>query len=455
MRNCHTALAAFVLLCTCLRGSAAALALNCQVCQLLCVLLQEAIEEIDPKSRLDTVAAASKVVSAANGKKGPCRSPEIWEDTAKKLGLAVEKVLLACRKQLERLEEPMESALGEPSSRDAKLRQKMCLSMGKKSSCNALWTAEEVPVSKRRAMQLKEEAGLREKKASGENGEKARAFFASNRNRVGVKVLPSGLQFKVLDAGVGSAPPALDQKVTVHYRGLLIDCIPQDGPVPCVGGTEFDSTFSCKEGTPSAERKACAKDAPISFTAAQAGTFWLELLPLMREGSRVEAYVPYKLAYGSTDDPNTRPALVGPRSALIFQIELLKVLKTDASVEFKTNSMKTTYRIVSEGEKNATTVDVGDKVTVHATGSVAKTGQKFWSTKDPGQEPFTYTAGGGVIAGWDLGARGMRLGEVRRLQIPAEEGYGANGFPAWGIPGHAELDFELEVLQIRKESDEL
>lgn len=55
----------------------------------------------------------------------------------------------------------------------------------------------------------------------------------------------------------------------------------------------------------------------------------------------------------------------------------------------------------------------------HAFGAVLR------STKDPGQEPFTYKAGvGQVITGWDQGLLGMKLGEVRELLIPANEGYG-------------------------------
>ncbi len=89
------------------------------------------------------------------------------------------------------------------------------------------------------------------------------------------------------------------------------------------------------------------------------------------------------------------------------------------------------------------------QVTVHATGTVKETGKKFWSTKDSGQQPFRYQAGvGQVITGWDQGVLGMRLGEVRLLEIPALEGYGVNGFPAWGIPPNGTLFFEIEVLQI-------
>ena len=54
-----------------------------------------------------------------------------------------------------------------------------------------------------------------------------------------------------------------------------------------------------------------------------------------------------------------------------------------------------------------------------------------------------------VIKGWDQGLLGMKLGEKRQVIIPGHEGYGAAGFPAWGIPPNGTLNFELEVLQIK------
>ena len=60
-----------------------------------------------------------------------------------------------------------------------------------------------------------------------------------------------------------------------------------------------------------------------------------------------------------------------------------------------------------------------------------------------------YKAGvGGVITGWDRGLLGASVGETRKLNIPAAEGYGAQGFPAWGIPPNGALFFEIEVLSI-------
>lgn len=108
---------------------------------------------------------------------------------------------------------------------------------------------------------------------------------------------------------------------------------------------------------------------------------------------------------------------------------------------------QTTYEIKQEGEGSP--VKKGDTVTVHALGMVLETNKKFWSTKDQGQKPFTYQAGvGGVITGWDMGVLGMKVKEVRDITIPAKEGYGVGGFPAWGIPPNGTLCFTIEVLNI-------
>ena len=83
---------------------------------------------------------------------------------------------------------------------------------------------------------------------------------------------------------------------------------------------------------------------------------------------------------------------------------------------------------------------------------VQETGKKFWSTKDPGQQPFSYQAGvGQVIKGWDQGLLGMKLGETRQVIIPGPEGYGPKGFPAWGIPPDATLVFTIECLSIQQQ----
>jgi tRNA U55 pseudouridine synthase TruB len=117
---------------------------------------------------------------------------------------------------------------------------------------------------------------------------------------------------------------------------------------------------------------------------------------------------------------------------------------------------ETRVRVLESVTDNASvsrhTVTKGSAVTVHATGVVEETGTTFWSTKDDGQTPFSYVAGvGAVIVGWDRAVLDRRKGEVLEARIPAKEGYGEGGFPAWGIPPGGTLLFTIEVLAVENE----
>lgn len=108
------------------------------------------------------------------------------------------------------------------------------------------------------------------------------------------------------------------------------------------------------------------------------------------------------------------------------------------------------YKIITASTKSETATK-GHSVKVHYTGWLdenGKQGQKFDSSVDRG-EAFEFMLGAGqVIAGWDQGVEGMKVGEKRRLIIPSELGYGRRG--AGGvIPPNATLIFDVELLATR------
>lgn len=120
------------------------------------------------------------------------------------------------------------------------------------------------------------------------------AFLAENAKQPDVVSLPSGLQYKVLQAGEGDKP-ALTDIVSVHYEGRLID------------GTVFDSSLQ--------------RGAPTEFPVNRVISGWTEALQLMAVGSQWELYIPSELAYG----PQAAGDKIGPFATLIFKVELLEI----------------------------------------------------------------------------------------------------------------------------------
>ena len=126
------------------------------------------------------------------------------------------------------------------------------------------------------------------------NRKRGEDYLAQNKTAEGVQVTESGLQYSVITAGDGAKPLATD-RVTVHYRGTLID------------GTEFDSSYSRGE--------------PASFALNQVIAGWTEGVQLMNVGSKFRFVIPYNLAYGERGAGGS----IGPFETLIFEVELIAI----------------------------------------------------------------------------------------------------------------------------------
>jgi len=106
------------------------------------------------------------------------------------------------------------------------------------------------------------------------------------------------------------------------------------------------------------------------------------------------------------------------------------------------------YEILEEG--SGASPKSGDMVTVHYTGWLNSNGErgKQFDSSFSRNEPFVFKIGAGrVIKGWDEGVMDMKIGEKRRLFIPANLGYGARGAGSV-IPANADLIFDVELIKI-------
>ncbi|GAB7256670.1 FKBP-type peptidyl-prolyl cis-trans isomerase [uncultured Polaribacter sp.] len=153
---------------------------------------------------------------------------------------------------------------------------------------------------KKQQEQMKEMQEKAEKEALAKFGENKKAgeeFLAENKNKDGVKTTESGIQYIVLKEGKGEKPAGPNSRVKVHYHGTNLD------------GKVFDS--SVDRGT------------PAEFGLDQVIKGWTEGVQLMKEGAKYKFFIPQELAYGVQQ----RGENIKPFSTLIFEIELLEVLK--------------------------------------------------------------------------------------------------------------------------------
>ena len=171
-------------------------------------------------------------------------------------------------------------------------------------------------------------AGEYKKEALAGAGEK---FLAENAKKPGVKVLPSGLQYKVIKAGEGEIPQASDE-VEVIYEGRLID------------GTVFDATS--KHGGAKTDK----------FRAGSLIKGWTEALTTMPVGSKWELYIPYELAYGERQSGQ-----IPPYSTLVFDLELVSIVKPEAKPAEPAGELKEN---VAVGSNQKSAAKASSKATV-------------------------------------------------------------------------------------------
>ena len=137
------------------------------------------------------------------------------------------------------------------------------------------------------------EAKTKYEQLARENKVKSDKFLAENRTKKGIVVLPSGIQYQVIEEGTGRQP-AVTSNVTVHYRGSLTN------------GFEFDSSF--------------ARGQPASFKVDGLMDGWKEVLPKMKVGDYWRVFLPPEKAYGMRGQ-----GPIGPNEALVFDIKLIDV----------------------------------------------------------------------------------------------------------------------------------
>ena len=153
---------------------------------------------------------------------------------------------------------------------------------------------------KKQQAQMEEQQAAASKAAEAKFGENKKAgedFLEANKSKKGVQTTESGIQYIILKEGSGEKPAGPMTKVKVHYHGTNIE------------GNIFDS--SVDRGT------------PATFGLNQVIKGWTEGVQLMNEGAKYKFFIPQELAYGAQQKGEN----IKPFSTLIFEIELLEVLK--------------------------------------------------------------------------------------------------------------------------------
>jgi len=162
---------------------------------------------------------------------------------------------------------------------------------------SSMLTEEEMTKLKQElSMKMQSAMMAKQQVSGGKNKTEGEKFLAENKTKPGVVTTASGLQYTILKEGSGPKPLATD-KVSVHYKGTLID------------GTKFDSSYDRNE--------------PVTFPVNGVIPGWTEALQLMKVGGKYKLFVPPNLGYGERGAGDK----IGPNAVLIFEVELLKIEK--------------------------------------------------------------------------------------------------------------------------------
>ncbi len=272
-------------------------------------------------------------------------------------------------------------------------------------------------------------------KIAADNLAAAEKFLTENAASENVQVTESGLQYEILEEGPEDGfSPVAEDFVHVHYVGTLID------------GTEFDSSR--------------ARGAAAKFPLNQVIPGWTEGVQLMSEGDRFRFFIPPEIAYGARG-----AGPIPPNSALIFDVELLKVdnaernlaaaeafLAENAGKEgVKSTESGLQYRVISEGPADGKSPNEASKVRVHYQGTLIN-GTEFDSSIARGQ-PAEFPLAN-VIPGWTEGLQLMSEGDKFEFFIHPDLAYGERPNPRGAIGPNDALVFEVELLEVKDEGQE-
>jgi FKBP-type peptidyl-prolyl cis-trans isomerase len=183
-------------------------------------------------------------------------------------------------------------------------------------------------------------------------------------------------------------------------------------------------------------------DTPKMVPVAPPGLEFTAVTPEQTDEEPAQAIGEMRTTLANTGGTAELTKTDGPGSAATAAIPLAAPTNPG---ETKTTASGLKYETLKPG--TGATAEPGKTAVVHYTGTLTD-GTKFDSSRDRNQ-PYPVTIGrSSVIRGWHEGLSGMKVGEVRKLTIPPDLAYGAQGRPPV-IPANATLVFEIELMEVR------